>query len=149
MTVRRFTGRHMLVIMLAFFGTVVAVNFSMAWLASSTFGGTVVDNSYVASQRFNGWLAAGRAQRALGWSVKIDLDTVRHVRIAARLPDGAVVTGIATHPLGRVPEQALAFVATRDGGWRSAAPLPAGRFHIRIDVRAAGRVAAFGGEVPA
>lgn len=149
MTVRRFTGRHMLITMLAFFGTIVAVNFTMAWLASSTFGGTVVDNSYVASQRFNGWLAAGRAQQALGWSVRIDLDAGRHVRIAARIPDGAAVSGIATHPLGRIPEQALAFVAMGNGAWRSAAPLPAGRFHVRIDIRTPGQAAAFGDEVPA
>jgi nitrogen fixation protein FixH len=149
MNPRGFTGRHMLVVMLAFFATIIAVNFTMAWFASSTFGGTVVDNSYVASQRFNGWLAAGRAQRALGWSAAIDLDARRHVRIAARLPQGAVLTGTATHPLGRVPEQRLAFVAMGNGDWRSAAPLPAGRFQIRIDVRAAGRMAVFDDEVPA
>ncbi|MGE0776676.1 MAG: FixH family protein, partial [Sphingomonadaceae bacterium] len=54
---RSFTGRHMAIILIAFFGVVIAVNFYMARMAIGTFGGTVVDNSYVASQRFNGWLA--------------------------------------------------------------------------------------------
>ena len=57
--------------MVAFFGVVIAVNLLMAHYAVSTFSGTVVDNSYVASQEFNGWLGAARAQRALGWTVEV------------------------------------------------------------------------------
>ena len=79
---RRFTGGHMLALMLAFFGTVVAVNFVMATLAVRTFGGTVVDNSYVASQRYNHWLDQARAQRALGWTADLSLDPDRHVAAA-------------------------------------------------------------------
>ena len=43
----RFTGWHMAAILLGFFGLVVAVNLYMAHTAISTFGGTVVENSYV------------------------------------------------------------------------------------------------------
>ena len=50
-----FTGWHMTAILVGFFSTVIAVNVYMAHAAISTFGGTVVDNSYVASQEFNGW----------------------------------------------------------------------------------------------
>jgi nitrogen fixation protein FixH len=70
---RRFTGRHMLAAMLAFFGVILAVNMAMATLATRTFGGVVVENSYVASQEFNAWLAAARAQRKLGWSAHADM----------------------------------------------------------------------------
>ena len=66
-----FTGRHMAAILIAFFGVVMTVNFIMARFALSTFGGTVVDNSYVASQSFNEWLAESRAQKALGWTVTV------------------------------------------------------------------------------
>jgi hypothetical protein len=76
---RRFTGGHMLALMLAFFGTVVAVNFVMATLAVRTFGGTVVDNSYVPSQHYNHWLDQARAQRALGWTAS-GPDPDRHAR---------------------------------------------------------------------
>ena len=55
---RAFTGRHMAAIMVAFFGVVIVVNLLNARLASSTFGGEVVENSYVASQDFNRWLVA-------------------------------------------------------------------------------------------
>jgi len=66
---RTFTGWHMTGIVVALFGVVIAVNVLMASYAIGTFGGTVVDNSYVASQRFNSWLAEARTQRDLGWNV--------------------------------------------------------------------------------
>ncbi len=146
---RAFNGWHIAGILVAFFGIVVAVNVLMATLATRTFSGTVVDNSYVASQQFNGWLAAGRAQRALGWSARIDLDGARHVRVIGRIPLGAAITAVAFHPLGRVADMPLSFSAGRDGSYVSQATLPAGRFQIRVKVRANGHVADFDGEVPA
>jgi nitrogen fixation protein FixH len=135
---RRFTGRHMLFLMLAFFGTVVAVNMLMATLATRTFGGTVVDNSYVASQEYNHWLAQARAQKSLGWSVGLDLDPARHVAatIAAggRPLDGAEVYAVASHPLGRAPDTTLAFAPLGDGRYRSNQPLPDGRWILRVNV---------------
>lgn len=64
---REFTGRHMLAIMFGFFGIIIAVNVTMAWLAGASWTGFVVRNSYVASQEFNEKVAAAREQRALGW----------------------------------------------------------------------------------
>src|SRR3546814_3241852 len=61
---RPFTGRHAAMILIAFFGVVISVNIVMASFALSTFGGTVVDNSYVASQHYNEWLARADAQRS-------------------------------------------------------------------------------------
>ncbi|MGC4025457.1 MAG: FixH family protein [Mesorhizobium sp.] len=63
-----FTGRHMLLIMFAFFGVIIAVNVTMAYLARSSWTGLVVENSYVASQQFNAKMAETRAQEALGWT---------------------------------------------------------------------------------
>lgn len=64
---REFTGWHMLAIMVAFFGVIVTVNITMAVLANRTWTGLVVKNSYVASQQYNGELAAAKTQRARGW----------------------------------------------------------------------------------
>jgi nitrogen fixation protein FixH len=50
---RPFTGRHMLLIMLAFFATVFAANMTMVYFAAHSWTGLVVKNSYVASQEFN------------------------------------------------------------------------------------------------
>ncbi|TIV43240.1 MAG: cytochrome oxidase, partial [Mesorhizobium sp.] len=70
---REFTGRHMLVIILAFFGVVIAVNLTMATLASTSWTGLVVENTYVASQQFNKKAEEGRAQAALGWTGKLTI----------------------------------------------------------------------------
>ncbi|MEM8688677.1 MAG: FixH family protein [Pseudomonadota bacterium] len=69
-----FTGRHMLLTMVAFFGVIIAVNFTMAFFASSTWTGLMVKNSYVASQDFNAKLAEARAQDALGWTSTMVLE---------------------------------------------------------------------------
>lgn len=63
-----FTGRHMLLVMLAFFGVIIAVNVTMATLANTSWSGLIVKNSYVASQHFNAQARAARAQTALGWT---------------------------------------------------------------------------------
>lgn len=66
-TAGKFTGKHMLAIMLAFFGVVITVNLVMATAANRSWTGLVVKNSYVASQEFNRKAEEGRAQAALGW----------------------------------------------------------------------------------
>lgn len=62
-----FTGWHMLGIMLAFFGVIIAVNMTMAYKAVSSWSGLVVKNTYVASQEFNDKAETGKEQAALGW----------------------------------------------------------------------------------
>lgn len=64
---KEFTGRHMLIVMLCFFGTIITVNLIMALAANTSWSGFVVKNSYVASQQFNEKVAESRAQAALGW----------------------------------------------------------------------------------
>lgn len=63
---RGFTGWHMVAVMSLFFGTIISVNLVMAWNASRSWSGLVVENTYVASQRFNGKVAEGRAFEASG-----------------------------------------------------------------------------------
>jgi len=66
-----FTGWHMLFVMLLFFGVIISVNITMAVMASRTWTGLVVKNSYVESQKFNGYLAAAKAQDAKGWRTSL------------------------------------------------------------------------------
>lgn len=144
---RRFTGWHMAAILIAFFGVVTTVNLTMATLASRTFGGTVVDNSYVAGQRFNRWLAEARVQAALGWSAgRMDRVDGR-LRIALDAHGapfaGAVVTAVAEHPLGRAPEHVLTFASTGEGVYLSRQSLPAGRWIVRLSVTRDNREARF------
>ncbi|MFN7010857.1 MAG: FixH family protein [Allorhizobium sp.] len=68
-----FTGWHMLASMLLFFGTIITVNFTMAYLASSTWSGLVVKNTYVASQEFNSKAEGIRAMLATGIKGKLEV----------------------------------------------------------------------------
>lgn len=149
---RGFTGRHMTATMVGFFGVVIAVNLVMATAATRTFGGTVVDNSYVASQHFNRWLDQARSETRLGWSVAVEREGDRALlslrNPAGSLP-GARIDAIAEHPLGRLPDLALRFEAIGAGRYRSVEALPAGRWRIRLDIRQNGNRARFVDEVPA
>lgn len=150
--IRRFTGWHMLALMLGFFGLIIAVNVTMASIAVGTFGGTVVDNSYVASQRYNGWLKAAADQKALGWRVAARVDEGGRLHIAASDAAGRKLAGrmivIARHPLGRVPDQRMTLrQATTDHV--ADQPLPGGRWLLHIELAAGGQKARFVEEVRA
>jgi nitrogen fixation protein FixH len=134
----QFTGRHAASILIAFFAVVIAVNLFMARMASSTFGGVVVENSYVASQHYNAWLDEARAEAALGWSVAATRLSDGRVELklagAGNIPTG--VTAVARHPLGHLPDRALHFVRGADGRYRSSELLAPGRWRLRIKARA-------------
>lgn len=148
---RKFTGRHMAIIIVAFFGVVIAVNLLMATLATRTFGGTVVDNSYVASQRFNGWLKQAREQAELQWRAKTTTDAAGRLVSQVRSPEGplrgAIVEARASHPVGRAPERRLALSPVEPGLYRSAQPLPEGRWIVRLSVQRDGHEARYLTEV--
>lgn len=133
---RKFTGRHMAAILVGFFAVVFAVNFLMAGYASSTFGGIVVENSYVASQKFNRWLGEARAQDRLGWSATVSRMADGRVQVVAAGPGPAAsLTALARHPLGREPDRLLAFESAGDGRFLSREALPAGRWTLHLELR--------------
>lgn len=135
-----FTGRHMAAVLVSFFGVVVAVNIGMARMASSTFGGVVVENSYVASQHYNRWLREAASEKALGWRLMASRRADDRVSVAVSGPSGDErLTGIARHPLGVEQDRKLAFSRTADGAFLSDQPLPQGRWIVRFDLESAGR----------
>ncbi|WP_017672172.1 FixH family protein [Blastomonas sp. AAP53] len=134
-----FTGWHMTGILVGFFAIVMAVNFTMARLAFSTFGGKVVENSYVASQQYNDLLARAEAQDAMGWDEVITVDADRHVRLTiTRQGKPLAISGVTatlSHPLGRVPAIDMHFVADGLGSMRSREALAPGRWRLDALVR--------------
>lgn len=142
----RFTGWHMTGVMVGFFAVVIAVNVVMASDAIRTFGGVVVENSYVAGQRYNGWLAEARAQDRLGWRAEASAaedKLVVQLRDAAGPIDGALIAVDAEHPLGRLPGRAFALTGIGGGRYVAAHALPHGRWQMRIEARARGADARF------
>lgn len=112
-----FTGKHMALVMVLFFGTIISVNVTMAWFASSSWSGLVVENTYVASQEFNGKVALARAIEASGVTGKLD---VKDGRISYQLSDSKSAPVIAEkvtlhfrRPVGDKQDFSLALA---DGG---------------------------------
>lgn len=138
----RFTGRHMAAIFVGGFAIIIAVNLLMASLAVGSFHGTVVDNSYVASQKYNGWLKQASASKALGWqAVPHRRKDGRVVVETIAVPAGAAVTATAERPLGTRDFAALTFTPLGQGRWVSDESLAPGRWQLRLAIRAGDRQA--------
>ncbi len=93
-TTFRLTGRHVLFAMLAFFAVIIAVNLTMAVLASRSWSGLVVENGFVASQSFNRDLAEAKRQAARNWSAEFGFRDGQ-VRFLPRDAAGAPLLGFA------------------------------------------------------
>lgn len=138
---RTFTGWHMTAITVAFFGVVIAVNLVNARFASSTFGGEVVENSYVASQKFNRWLDEAKTENALGWDEVTTWRPDGRLVVAVKgAPRGVTLDAVARHPLGRLPDRPLAFDRLDNGQFLSRQALPDGRWDVRLVLAADGHV---------
>ena len=132
-TPREFTGRKMLLIMLAFFGVIICVNVFMAYSAVKTFPGLEVDNSYVASQQFNERAAA---QRALGWTVEFVQDGDEVVLTLQDADGQTVIPAAIAATLGRPTfagdDIALEFRLVGNE-YRAAADLASGPWRLFLD----------------
>jgi len=139
-----FTGKHMLASMVCFFGVIVAVNLTLAALASGSWTGLVVKNSYVASQKFNAHLQAGREQAALGWHSNL---TYEHGGLRFDIADkagAAIAADAVTVAIGRPAMEADDRIVTlerrADGGYASDETLGAGQWELRATARIGDRV---------
>jgi nitrogen fixation protein FixH len=137
---KKFTGKHMAMVFVGGFGVVIAVNLLMASFAVSGFHGVVVENSYVASQKYNGWLAKAESSRALGWQVVPERRADGRLVIeTVAVPDGATITVEAERPLGTRDTIRLSFVPQGEGRWLSNEALAEGRWQLRMAISAAGQ----------
>jgi nitrogen fixation protein FixH len=136
-----FTGRHMLVLMVVFFGVVIAVNLTLAVLASRTWSGLEVANSYVASQNYNEEIAAARRQDGLGWTSGLAVGGDGLVLSlsdgAGRPVAGAEVSADLRRPVHEREDTRTRFVWTHGGEYRADTPAP-GAWRVEIEARAPG-----------
>ena len=133
---RPFTGRHMLLAMVAFFGVIIAVNVLMAIAAARTWTGLVVANSYVASQEFQAKEDAAHRQRALGWRPALSLSAGR-VSLIVTDGSGAVVelgdvSLQVNRPVGGHDDQLVALVRNLAGGYEAPLALLPGVWDLTI-----------------
>ncbi len=141
-TQKPLTGWHVLAMFIAFFGVIFTVNFTMAYLANSTWSGLVVANGYVASQNFDKDLAKARAQEALGWKVGFDF-TEDRIRItfedkAGQKIDALSITGDLERTVTDRQDQKLAFQPMGAGVYTAPAALTPGVWEVEIDAQGNG-----------
>ena len=132
-----FTGRHMLLIMVAFFGVTITVNLVLAFFATSSWTGLIVKNSYVASQEYNEKLAEARAQDALGW-----VSDLQHQsgELAFELRDESggplsafEVRVICSRPTHEAEDLDLVLRETAPGRYAASVPLAPGLWNAEVN----------------
>ncbi len=131
-----FTGMHMLVVVFLFFGTIIAVNLVLAFEATGTFPGLVVENSYVASQHYDEMLAKAEAQDKAGWHYQLAMDggviRVALSRDGTTLLRGLDVTAHVGRPSTTREDRILELASTHDGAYASSEPLPPGLWEVDV-----------------
>lgn len=128
------TGRKVLGIFTIGFGTIIAVNLTLAVNAVRTFPGLETKNSYVASQHFD---TDRTAQEALGWTSQVHL-VDRDLQLDLRDRDGAPIgDAVLTGVLGRATNVADDITPdwSFDGQvWHAPADLNPGNWDLRLVV---------------
>lgn len=133
-------GSHVLIMLLLFFGAVIAINVGFGVMAVRTFPGEDERRSYTQGLHYNQTLAERREQAALGWRAQGELTPFRdgaevRVRLAdaqARPLDGLTVEGVLRWPPNVAGDQQLAFRGEGEGLYvAQLASLPPGRWDLR------------------
>ncbi len=91
----RLKGKHVLFILIGFFGIIFAVNGYFAWSALKTLPGEERGATYEAGLRYNATLAEQRAQEKLHWSHKSQLLPGSKLSVAVADSDGSPVAGLS------------------------------------------------------
>ncbi|WP_422370730.1 FixH family protein [Hoeflea sp.] len=133
---KEFTGRHMLLTMVAFFGVIITVNLMMARFAVTTWSGLVVPNTYVASQEFNTQAAQSRAIAALGYDVAFEPDAEGLIIVLTDARGepayASSLTASLRRPVGTDDDRELVFAADGAGRYRADGALAEGEWIAHV-----------------
>lgn len=117
-------------LVIGFFGVIIAVNVGMAIVASTSWTGLVVTNSYVASQEFEEKRLAHQAQKAAGWEATFTYAPGLAKLIVIDGGGNPIYLGAVTlklnRPVGGHDDQAVALERALDGGYSAPLHLAAG-----------------------
>ncbi len=137
----KFTGKHMLIVMLSFFGVIIAVNLTMATLATKSWTGLVVKNGYIASQHFNKNQKAQEDLVAAGWNSELlyeDGTFILSLKKNSTALANCQVTGLLNRPVHENANQHLFFTYKASetnkvsGDYLAYTPLKPGRWHLNV-----------------
>jgi nitrogen fixation protein FixH len=141
--VRPLTGRMVLFCLIAFFGTILAMNVVLVRVALSSFGGVETESSYKAGLAFKNDIAASQAQDARHWAVEASLrrevDGTR-VAVSARDAEDHPLGGLSiearlTHPTDKRRDVILNLVETGPGRFETLANAPRGQWDLVIGLK--------------
>lgn len=141
---REFTGRHMLVLVLAFFAVIIAVNGALAYFATSTWSGLLARNGYVASQDYNGVLDAAAQQQRQGWRSELEAGpdglefTLRDA--AVRPLDGLAVSAHISRRIHEGEDHEVALESRGEGQYAYRGAIAAGAWRVEILARNGGEL---------
>jgi nitrogen fixation protein FixH len=140
---RSLTGRHVLLLLLGFFGTVFAVNGVLVRAAVSTFGGVETASSYKAGLQFAHEVAVAERQNALHWQVsgKLTRDGTGQavLDVTARDAHGAPLAGLTAdarlaHPADERLDRAIEVRAVAAGVFHGQAAAQPGQWDLIVDL---------------
>ncbi|WP_256460619.1 FixH family protein [Bradyrhizobium ontarionense] len=143
------TGRMVLAMLLAFFGTVIGVNVYMMKMAISTLPGTEVDSAYSASLGYEKEITAARDQEARRWNVEAHIergtDGAAVLQVNARDASGKPVSGLKfqgrlERPADKRADQEVALAEVGIGIYRGTAEAIApGQWDLVLEGDSSGR----------
>jgi len=140
---RVLTGRFVLFCLLAFFGTVLAMNVVMVRVALSSFSGVETESAYKAGLNFKNDLAAAHAQDERHWKVDAVLQNENGttiVTITSRDPEsrplaGYVAAARLTHPTDRRRDEVLDLTEIAPGRYQGQTAASKGQWDLVIELK--------------
>ena len=116
------TGRHVLIMLLAFFGVLFAVNAIFVMVSLKSFPGETADNSYLYGLNYNDVLAERAAQSRLGWRVQVTGVEKHQIEVVFTDADGLAltelkITGEVNRPAHDNTQQEIVFLEKGDGAY--------------------------------
>lgn len=120
---RELTGKHVLAMLLVFFGIIITVGTVFTTLAVKTFRGEDVKQSYRQGVDYNQTLEARAVQSEMGWHASINVTGVAEnrtfvVQVTDRVDQPLQdinVSGRLRHPADSTLDRPLGFISTDDG----------------------------------
>lgn len=136
LTIKEFTGKHMIGVLFLFFGTIISVNLTLAWFAQTTWSGLIAKNGYVESIDFKAKQQVMDQQKKLGWKSQLKLSS-GHIIFSLKDANGVPLTGFKLNgtvgrPTTEAQDQKLNFREAKKGEYIAEVDLAKGQWQVSI-----------------
>ena len=133
-------GRHVLMMLVAFFGVIIAVNTIFITKAVSSFSGEDVKRSYRQGLEYNKTIQARSEQASLGWNVTANVVSSPETgqRFIIRMSDeknmpieNLMISGVFKRPTNLAKDEEVSFSERGQGIYEAQINLPKGQWHLK------------------